>query len=72
MAGEFTGASATCSPVVTTGFTATNGNTCWMNDLTTSGVIMKQSATTTTTATFIAAAGTIGSTDRFTFGCFAY
>lgn len=70
-AGKFVGASATCTPVITTGLTAPNGLSCWMNDETTSTAAFRQTGYTTTTATFTAG-GTVGSTDTIVFGCMQF
>lgn len=71
-AGKFVAGSATCTPVVTTtGITATNGFSCWMNDHTTTSVKFQETASTTGTATFTAT-GTLGATDTIDFGCLAY
>lgn len=70
MAGEFTGASTTCNPVVTTGYTAPNGYACFAQDITTN-ITFRQTGSTTTTATFTSS-GTAGATDRITFSCTGY
>jgi hypothetical protein len=70
-AGKFVAASATCTPVVTTGLTVTNGYSCWMSDHTTSSVKFQETAYTTTTITFTAT-GTLGATDTIDFGCLAF
>lgn len=68
LAGQFTGGSATCTPVVTTGLTAPNGYSCWINDETTATALFHQTAHNATTVTFTAA-GTVGGTDVINFGC---
>jgi hypothetical protein len=69
-AGKFvSGTTGTCTVTITLGTTATNGFSCWANDLTTPADIIKQTATTTTTATI---AGTTASGDVLNWGCIAY
>ena len=70
-AGKLVAAQASCTPVVTTGITAPNGYSCWMNDETTTSVKFQETAYSATTATFTAT-GTLGSTDTINFGCLAY
>jgi hypothetical protein len=71
MAGKFTGGSATCTPVITTGVTAPHGFACNMQDRTTATAAFRQTADSTTTATFTAG-GTVGATDVISFACSAY
>lgn len=68
LTGQFTGGSATCTPVVTTGLTAPHGYSCRMNDQTTATALFRQTANTTTTATFTAG-GVVGATDVINFSC---
>jgi hypothetical protein len=63
------GTTGTCTVTVTFSGTANNGYSCWANDLTTTANVIKQTATTTTTATL---AGTTASGDIVNFGCIAY
>jgi lysophospholipase L1-like esterase len=72
MGGMFKAGQAACAPVITPGITAPNGFSCWMSDLTTAAVVMKQTASSTTTATFGIVSGTAGGTDTINFGCVAY
>jgi hypothetical protein len=71
--GSFTiGQATSCTITITMGNsqTASNGWSCWVNDLTTAPtVVFRQSATTTTTASFVGM-GSIN--DVFTFGCVGY
>lgn len=72
-AGTFaSGTTGACTAVVTingaTGATAPNGWSCWSNDETT-GNLFRQTASSTTTATF---SGTTVSGDAITFGCMGY
>ena len=67
-AGKFVGGSATCTPVVTTNITVPNGYACNMQDETTATAAFRQTAYTTTTATFTAG-GTVGATDTIVFSC---
>lgn len=68
LTGQFTGGSATCTPVVTTGLTAPHGYSCFMNDQTTATALFRQTANNTTTITFTAG-GVVGATDVINFGC---
>lgn len=72
-AGKFTGGSATCTPVVTMGgsYTAPIGFSCSVQDRTTSTAAFRQTADSTTTATFTAG-GTVGATDVISFNCTPY
>lgn len=63
------GTSGTCTVVITTTFTAPHGYACFANDLTTPADTIKQTASTTTTATI---SGTTVSGDAINFGCTAY
>ncbi len=69
-AGQFvSGTTGTCTPVITLGGqTAPNGWACYATDIST-GVMIPQTATTTTTATF---SGPTTSGNTLTFGCIAY
>jgi len=71
LAGSFVGGSATCTPVITTNITATNGYSCSMDDETTATALFRQTAHTTTTITFTAA-GIVGATDAINFACTAF
>lgn len=65
--GQFTGGSATCSPVITMGgFTAPHGFFCGIQDQTTGTAVFRQTANTTTTCT-LTGSGTIGATDVLVF-----
>ena len=69
-AGKFaSGTTGTCTVTITPGITATNGFSCWSNDLTTTTDTIKQTATSTTTATI---AGSTTSGDVLNWGCVAY
>jgi hypothetical protein len=69
-AGSFkSGTTGTCTVTITPGITATNGFSCWSNDLTTPADIVHQTAYNTTTATI---AGTTVSGDLITWGCIAF
>jgi hypothetical protein len=68
-AGSFHAAATSCAAVITPGVTATNGFSCWANDLTTNADTVKQTATSTTTFTLT---GTVVSGDIINFGCLAY
>lgn len=74
-AGKFTLGANTCSAVITingaTGITATNGWSCYAQDQTAPTILIQQSASSTTTATFSVPAGA-GATDVIAFGCVAY
>lgn len=63
------GTAGACTVTVTPGITATNGFTCWANDITTAADVVKQTAFTTTTATL---SGTTASGDVITWGCTAF
>lgn len=63
------GTTGTCTVVITTGLTAPNGWACFANDLTTTSDTIKQTASSTTTATL---AGTTVTGDVINFGCHAY
>jgi trans-2-enoyl-CoA reductase len=69
-AGQFKATNGVAGTVIITlgGQTASNGWSCWVNDLTTAN-IWRQSATTTTTVTL---SGTSVTNDIFTFGCVGY
>lgn len=71
LAGQFTGGSATCTPVVTTGQTSPHGYSCWIQDQTTATALFQQTANTATTITFTAG-GVVGATDVINFGCVAF
>lgn len=68
-AGSFAAGQISCVPVITPGFTAPHGFSCWANDLTTPADTIHQTATTTTTVTL---SGTVISADVINFGCIAY
>lgn len=67
VAGEIVATSTTCSPVITTGITATTGYICFAVDITTPAATMKETAFTTTTVTFTGAS--LGGTDTIVFSC---
>lgn len=71
--GQFTGGSATCTPVVTMGgsIAAPHHWTCHVNDQTTATAAFHETASTTTTVTFTAL-GVVGATDVIDFGCEAF
>lgn len=66
--GKFTGGSATCTPVVTTGKTAAHGYSCSVSDETTVTAGFRETGSNPTTVTFTAA-GVVGATDVIDFGC---
>jgi hypothetical protein len=68
-AGSFVAGQTACAPIITPGFTAPHGFSCWANDLTTNADTIHQIATSTTTATL---SGTVVSGDTVNFGCMAY
>lgn len=75
-AGTFTLAAGPCTSVAitlngATGSTMTNGWACFASDRTAPTVLISQSASTTTTATFSIPAGA-GATDVVSFGCLGY
>lgn len=66
--GQFTGGSATCTPVITTNITAPNGYSCSMQDQTTATALFRETANNATTITFTAG-GVVGATDVINFQC---
>lgn len=74
-AGKFTVGANTCTVVVTmngaTGLTAPNGWACHIADTTSTTVLVEQSATNATTASFSVPV-TAGTTDVFVWGCIAF
>lgn len=76
-AGKFTLGANSCAAVVTLGVStaasvaAGTGLSCFANDQTTAGVVINQTASTTTTATF-AVPASAGATDVINFGCLGY
>lgn len=69
-AGTFvSGTTGTCTVIITTGLTATHGWSCAANDLTTPADTIKQTASSTTTATV---SGTTAASDVINFHCIAF
>lgn len=69
-AGQFTsGTTGTCTVVITPGLTAVHGWACFSNDLTTPADTIKQTASSTTTATL---SGSTTTGDVINFQCTAY
>lgn len=67
--GSFVAGATSCTTVITTGLTAPNGWACNVHDLTTPADSVKQTASSTTTATF---SGTVVLSDVIQFHCDGY
>ena len=69
MAGTFTAGATSCAPVITPGFTATDGFICDAHDITTPADTIRQSAYNTTTCTL---SGTVVSADVISVNIIAF